>query len=83
MQRDKDEEKESGCCVQNDNSGCVQTLRSGCSVGTRALKLCRLKHVITFLCTSAEWLDGHCYFAVSISPVVDFQYRRKLLYVLS
>lgn len=32
MQRDKDEEKDSGCCVQNDNSGCVQTLRKDCSV---------------------------------------------------
>ncbi|KAK3575141.1 hypothetical protein QTP86_020953, partial [Hemibagrus guttatus] len=31
MQRDKDEEKESGCCVQNDNSGCVQTHRKDCS----------------------------------------------------
>ncbi|KAF4080079.1 hypothetical protein AMELA_G00166250 [Ameiurus melas] len=31
MERDKDEEKESGCCVQNDKSGCVQTHRSGCS----------------------------------------------------
>ncbi|TSK62586.1 Inactive rhomboid protein 2 [Bagarius yarrelli] len=32
MQLDKDQERESGCCVQNDNSGCVQTLRSDCSV---------------------------------------------------
>ncbi|KAM9482229.1 inactive rhomboid protein 2-like isoform 1-T4 [Clarias gariepinus] len=31
MQRDRNEEKESGCCVQNDNSGCVQTLRNDCS----------------------------------------------------
>ncbi|XP_062853908.1 inactive rhomboid protein 2-like isoform X2 [Trichomycterus rosablanca] len=31
LQIDRDEEKESGCCVQNDNSGCVQTLRKGCS----------------------------------------------------
>ncbi|XP_068606676.1 inactive rhomboid protein 2-like [Brachionichthys hirsutus] len=31
IQRAKDLEKESGCCVQNDNSGCVQTLRSDCS----------------------------------------------------
>lgn len=32
MQHDKYEEKESGCCVQNDNSGCVQTHRKDCSV---------------------------------------------------
>uniref|UniRef100_A0A8C5H2P3 Inactive rhomboid protein n=1 Tax=Gouania willdenowi TaxID=441366 RepID=A0A8C5H2P3_GOUWI len=31
IQKAKDLEKESGCCVQNDNSGCVQTLRTGCS----------------------------------------------------
>uniref|UniRef100_A0A672Z248 Inactive rhomboid protein n=1 Tax=Sphaeramia orbicularis TaxID=375764 RepID=A0A672Z248_9TELE len=31
IQRAKDLEKESGCCVQNDNSGCVQTLHSDCS----------------------------------------------------
>ncbi|XP_029936537.1 inactive rhomboid protein 2 isoform X2 [Myripristis murdjan] len=31
IQRAKDLEKESGCCVQNDNSGCVQTLSSDCS----------------------------------------------------
>lgn len=33
IRKAKDLERESGCCVQNDNSGCVQTLRSGCSVG--------------------------------------------------
>ncbi|CAF92540.1 unnamed protein product, partial [Tetraodon nigroviridis] len=33
FQKARDLERESGCCVQNDNSGCVQTLRSGCSVG--------------------------------------------------
>uniref|UniRef100_A0A674PLQ6 Inactive rhomboid protein n=1 Tax=Takifugu rubripes TaxID=31033 RepID=A0A674PLQ6_TAKRU len=31
IRKAKDLERESGCCVQNDNSGCVQTLRSGCS----------------------------------------------------
>ncbi|XP_049577703.1 inactive rhomboid protein 2 isoform X1 [Syngnathus scovelli] len=31
IQKAKDLEKESGCCVQNDNSGCVQTLNSDCS----------------------------------------------------
>ncbi|TKS68817.1 Inactive rhomboid protein 2 [Collichthys lucidus] len=31
IQEAKDLEKESGCCVQNDNSGCVQTHRSDCS----------------------------------------------------
>uniref|UniRef100_H3DJG3 Inactive rhomboid protein n=1 Tax=Tetraodon nigroviridis TaxID=99883 RepID=H3DJG3_TETNG len=31
FQKARDLERESGCCVQNDNSGCVQTLRSGCS----------------------------------------------------
>ncbi|KAA8595015.1 inactive rhomboid protein 2 isoform X1 [Etheostoma spectabile] len=31
IQNAKDLERESGCCVQNDNSGCVQTLSSGCS----------------------------------------------------
>ncbi|XP_026875330.2 inactive rhomboid protein 2 isoform X2 [Electrophorus electricus] len=31
MRKAKELERESGCCVQNDNSGCVQTLRDGCS----------------------------------------------------
>ncbi|XP_061583065.1 inactive rhomboid protein 2-like isoform X2 [Cololabis saira] len=31
IRRAKDKEKQSGCCVQNDNSGCVQTLRTDCS----------------------------------------------------
>ncbi|KAK2816828.1 hypothetical protein Q5P01_025019 [Channa striata] len=31
IQKAKDLEKQSGCCVQNDNSGCVQTLHSDCS----------------------------------------------------
>ncbi|XP_068583344.1 inactive rhomboid protein 2-like [Cebidichthys violaceus] len=31
IQRAKDLERESGCCVQNDNSGCVQTLSFDCS----------------------------------------------------
>ncbi|XP_076027161.1 inactive rhomboid protein 2-like isoform X2 [Genypterus blacodes] len=31
IQRAKDQERASGCCVQNDNSGCVQTLRVDCS----------------------------------------------------
>ncbi|XP_072539500.1 inactive rhomboid protein 2-like [Salminus brasiliensis] len=30
-QKAKDQERMSGCCVQNDNSGCVQTLRDDCS----------------------------------------------------
>lgn len=32
IQKAKDLEREFGCCVQNDNSGCVQTIRSDCSV---------------------------------------------------
>ncbi|XP_062304330.1 inactive rhomboid protein 2-like [Osmerus eperlanus] len=31
IQMAKDLERESGCCVQNDNSGCVQTLSTQCS----------------------------------------------------
>lgn len=31
IQKAKDLERESGCCAQNDNSGCVQTHRSDCS----------------------------------------------------
>ncbi|KAM7418963.1 hypothetical protein PAMA_016197 [Pampus argenteus] len=31
IQKAKDLERESGCCIQNDNSGCVQTLRTDCS----------------------------------------------------
>ncbi|XP_062895252.1 inactive rhomboid protein 2-like isoform X2 [Mobula hypostoma] len=27
----RDQERRSGCCVQNDNSGCVQTLKEDCS----------------------------------------------------
>ncbi|KAH0629527.1 hypothetical protein JD844_011644, partial [Phrynosoma platyrhinos] len=31
IQKERDRERKSGCCVQNDNSGCVQTLREDCS----------------------------------------------------
>ncbi|KAL3066823.1 hypothetical protein OYC64_016720 [Pagothenia borchgrevinki] len=31
IQKARDLERESGCCVQNDNSGCVQTLKPDCS----------------------------------------------------
>ncbi|XP_053158793.1 inactive rhomboid protein 2 [Hemicordylus capensis] len=31
IQKQKDQERNSGCCVQNDNSGCVQTLQADCS----------------------------------------------------
>nr|XP_034960439.1 inactive rhomboid protein 2 [Zootoca vivipara]XP_034960441.1 inactive rhomboid protein 2 [Zootoca vivipara]XP_034960442.1 inactive rhomboid protein 2 [Zootoca vivipara] len=31
IQKERDQERESGCCVQNDNSGCVQTLQLDCS----------------------------------------------------
>ncbi|XP_015279486.1 PREDICTED: inactive rhomboid protein 2 [Gekko japonicus] len=31
IQKERDQEHKSGCCVQNDNSGCVQTLRQDCS----------------------------------------------------
>lgn len=32
-QRERDLERDSGCCVQNDHSGCIQTLHKDCSVG--------------------------------------------------
>ncbi|XP_007431905.1 inactive rhomboid protein 2 isoform X1 [Python bivittatus] len=31
IQKEREQERHSGCCVQNDNSGCVQTLRADCS----------------------------------------------------
>ncbi|XP_067859883.1 inactive rhomboid protein 2-like isoform X3 [Heptranchias perlo] len=31
IQKERDQERDSGCCVQNDQSGCVQTLREDCS----------------------------------------------------
>ncbi|XP_070595978.1 inactive rhomboid protein 2 [Erythrolamprus reginae] len=31
IQKEREKEHLSGCCVQNDNSGCVQTLREDCS----------------------------------------------------
>ncbi|XP_068120657.1 inactive rhomboid protein 2 [Hyperolius riggenbachi] len=31
IQKEHDRERESGCCVQNDNSGCVQTQQRECS----------------------------------------------------
>lgn len=31
IQKEREQERNSGCCVQNDNSGCVQTLREDCS----------------------------------------------------
>ncbi|XP_024145649.1 inactive rhomboid protein 2 isoform X3 [Oryzias melastigma] len=40
-------ERESGCCVQNDNSGCVQTLSSDCS-----------DTLATFMKWSNETVDG-------------------------
>lgn len=33
VQRERDLERDSGCCVQNDRSGCIQTQRKDCSVG--------------------------------------------------
>ncbi|XP_068178297.1 inactive rhomboid protein 2-like isoform X2 [Antennarius striatus] len=48
IQRAKDLEKESGCCVQNDNSGCVQTLRPDCS-----------ETLATFIKWNNERLDIH------------------------
>ncbi|XP_037621615.1 inactive rhomboid protein 2-like [Sebastes umbrosus] len=44
IQRAKDLERESGCCVQNDNSGCVQTRSSDCS---------------ETLATFIKWKDEH------------------------
>lgn len=35
IQRERDRERNSGCCVQNDRSGCVQTLPQDCSVRAR------------------------------------------------
>lgn len=32
MQEKKVKERESGCCVRNDRSGCLQTLQEECSV---------------------------------------------------
>ena len=32
MTLDKAEEKTTGCCIRNDGSGCVQTVRGKCSV---------------------------------------------------
>ncbi|KPP64070.1 inactive rhomboid protein 2-like, partial [Scleropages formosus] len=34
IQMAKEQERESGCCVQNDNSGCVQTQQADCSICT-------------------------------------------------
>ncbi|XP_053516885.1 inactive rhomboid protein 2 isoform X1 [Artibeus jamaicensis] len=31
VSRERDLERDSGCCVQNDNSGCIQTQRKDCS----------------------------------------------------
>lgn len=37
IQRERDRERGSGCCVQNDNSGCIQTLPQDCSVRAPAV----------------------------------------------
>uniref|UniRef100_A0A8C8SW13 Inactive rhomboid protein n=1 Tax=Pelusios castaneus TaxID=367368 RepID=A0A8C8SW13_9SAUR len=31
IQKERDQERNSGCCVQNDNSGCIQTQQKDCS----------------------------------------------------
>ncbi|XP_043352345.1 inactive rhomboid protein 2 isoform X2 [Dermochelys coriacea] len=31
IQKEREQERNSGCCVQNDNSGCIQTQRKDCS----------------------------------------------------
>ncbi|XP_067884173.1 inactive rhomboid protein 2-like [Heterodontus francisci] len=31
IEKERDQERNSGCCIQNDNSGCVQTLKEDCS----------------------------------------------------
>lgn len=33
VRRERDVERASGCCVQNDRSGCIQTQKKDCSVG--------------------------------------------------
>lgn len=37
VSRERDLERDSGCCVQNDHSGCIQTQRKDCSVGPCAM----------------------------------------------
>lgn len=40
MQEKRAQERESGCCVRNDRSGCLQTLQEECSVSqSQLLKL--------------------------------------------
>lgn len=39
VQRERDIERASGCCIQNDRSGCIQTQKKDCSVGPAPLTL--------------------------------------------
>ncbi|KAJ8002053.1 hypothetical protein DPEC_G00175810 [Dallia pectoralis] len=41
----KDVERETGCCVQNDNSGCVQTVRKECSESLATFMKWKGEHV--------------------------------------
>lgn len=38
IEETKARERQSGCCVRNDRSGCLQTLQEECSVGGRTLR---------------------------------------------
>uniref|UniRef100_A0A672Z273 Inactive rhomboid protein n=1 Tax=Sphaeramia orbicularis TaxID=375764 RepID=A0A672Z273_9TELE len=56
IQRAKDLEKESGCCVQNDNSGCVQTLHSDCSVRSLFCVLLLANWLFKEYCADWKWV---------------------------
>lgn len=40
IDKDLAEESTTGCCIRNDGSGCVQSVRSKCSVSTPEGKTC-------------------------------------------
>lgn len=35
----REKEKETGCCIRNDGSGCIQTLKEHCSVSIKFYNL--------------------------------------------
>ena len=40
IEEERNNEADTGCCIRNDNSGCVQTSRDKCSVSFVSIYVC-------------------------------------------
>lgn len=55
----REKEKETGCCIRNDGSGCIQTLKEHCSVSIKfySLFIMRFKNNHIFIINIAPAFD--------------------------